>query len=128
MGMPANRGYMSKIEFKSRLHQMTQTTPSVLWNDSCSIQELSSSIEINGAVGATCNPVIVLSVLKKEWNLWKDRIFQIIHEMPEILGMSDRVVVMCNGRVTGEFNREEASEEAIMTSATQFMNVKNIMN
>jgi transaldolase len=44
---------------------------------------LSASIEINGAVGATCNPVIVLSVLKKEWNLWKDRIFQIIHEMPE---------------------------------------------
>jgi transaldolase len=74
---------MSKIEFRSRLHQMTQTTPSVLWNDSCSIQELSSSIETNGAVGATCNPVIVLSVLKKEWNLWKDRISQIIHEMPE---------------------------------------------
>jgi transaldolase len=70
-------------EFKSRLHQMTQTTPSRLWNDSCSIEELTSSIEMNGAVGATCNPVIVLTVLKKEWDLWKDRIPQLIDEMPQ---------------------------------------------
>jgi transaldolase len=71
------------MKYKSRLHQMTQTTPTRLWNDSCSIDELTSSIEINGAVGATCNPVIVLTVLKKEWNLWKDRIPQIIHELPQ---------------------------------------------
>lgn len=61
---------------------MTQTTRTILWNDSCSIQELSNSIESNGATGATCNPVIVLSVLKQEWNEWKDRIPQIISEMP----------------------------------------------
>jgi transaldolase len=73
---------MTKPEFKSRLHEMTRSTSTTLWNDSCSIQELSSSIETNGAVGATCNPVIVLSVLKKEWNLWKDRIPEIIDEMP----------------------------------------------
>jgi transaldolase len=73
---------MTKPEFKSRLHEMTQSTSTALWNDSCSIQELSSSIETNGAVGATCNPVIVLSVLKKEWSLWKDRIPEIIDEMP----------------------------------------------
>jgi transaldolase len=72
----------ASIGYKSLLHQMTQTTSTVLWNDSCSLQELSSSIEINGTVGATCNPVIVLTVLKKEWNLWKDRIPQIISEMP----------------------------------------------
>lgn len=70
-------------DFKSRLHQMTQTTPSRLWNDSCSIEELSSSIEMNGAVGATCNPVIVLAVLKKEWSLWKERIPQLIRESPQ---------------------------------------------
>lgn len=61
---------------------MTQSTPSVLWNDSCSIQELSASIENNGTVGATCNPVIVLGVLKKEMHLWKDRIPVLIREMP----------------------------------------------
>jgi transaldolase len=73
---------MIKTEFMSRLHEMTLTTPTALWNDSCSVQELANSIETNGAVGATCNPVIVLSVLKKEWPLWKDRIPALIEEMP----------------------------------------------
>ncbi|HAX51959.1 sugar ABC transporter ATP-binding protein [Muricomes intestini] len=35
-------------------------------------------------------------------------------EMPEILGMSDRVVAMCNGKVTGELNRDEATQERIL--------------
>ena len=73
---------MKSAEPETRLHVMTRTTPSVLWNDSCSLQELGESIERNGAVGATCNPVIVLTVLKKEWGLWKDRIGEIIREMP----------------------------------------------
>jgi transaldolase len=60
---------------------MVQSTPTCLWNDSASIQELTYSIE-NGAVGATCNPVIVLGVLKKEIHLWKDRIQALIREMP----------------------------------------------
>jgi transaldolase len=68
--------------YKSPLFEMTQTTPTCLWNDSAAIQELSYSIE-HGAVGATCNPVIVLDVLKKEMNLWKDRIAQLIREMPQ---------------------------------------------
>ena len=75
--------------YKSRLHLMTLTTPTRLWNDSCSIKELTSSIEMNGAVGATCNPVIVLTVLKQEWSTWKDRIPQLIGEMP---GASDEQV------------------------------------
>ena len=67
--------------WKSTLHEMTQTTSTALWNDSCSIEELTWSIG-QGAVGATCNPVIVCSVLKQEWDLWKDRIPQIISENP----------------------------------------------
>ena len=67
--------------YKSPLHKMTQTTPTNLWNDSASIQELTYSIE-HGAVGATCNPVIVLGVLKKEINSWKDRIQSLIQELP----------------------------------------------
>ena len=73
---------MSKREFKSVLHEMTQTTQTVLWNDSCSTRELAASIETNGAVGATCNPVIVLNVLKAEMSAWKDRILALIGEMP----------------------------------------------
>lgn len=67
---------------QTRLRQMTETTPTALWNDSCSEEELSSSIAMNGAVGATANPVIVLGVLKKEMPRWKDRILAIIAEMP----------------------------------------------
>ena len=67
--------------FKSPLHEMTQTTPTCLWNDSASVQELSYSIE-NGAVGATCNPVIVLGVLKKEIDRWKGRIHSLIKALP----------------------------------------------
>ncbi|MEI6388900.1 MAG: transaldolase family protein [Spirochaetota bacterium] len=73
---------MSDSKFRSRLHEMTQTGPTVLWNDSSALQELATSIEMNGTVGATCNPVIVLSVLKKEWPAWKERIPQLVREMP----------------------------------------------
>ena len=69
------------IAYKSPLHQMTQTTPTCLWNDSASVRELTYSME-HGAVGATCNPVIVLEMLKKEMPLWKDRIRGLIQEMP----------------------------------------------
>src|ERR1700739_4790370 len=68
--------------FKSPLHEMTQTTPTCLWNDSASISELTYSIE-HGAVGATCNPVIVLGVLKKEMGVWKDRIRELMAERPK---------------------------------------------
>jgi transaldolase len=71
----------SSISYKSPLHEMTQSTPTCLWNDSASIQELTSSIE-HGAVGATCNPVIVLEVLKKEMHLWSEYIRQLIQDMP----------------------------------------------
>jgi transaldolase len=67
--------------YKSLLHKMTQTTPTCLWNDSASIQELTYSIE-HGAVGATCNPVIVHGILKKEINVWKSRIQSLIKELP----------------------------------------------
>src|ERR1700675_836381 len=69
------------VKFKSLLHEMTQTTPTCLWNDSASLQELTYSLE-NGAVGATCNPVIVGEVLKKEMHLWKGRIQELIEELP----------------------------------------------
>ena len=43
-------------------------------------------------------------------------------EMPEILGMSDRIIVMCDGRITGEMDIHEATQEKIMHYATQFEN------
>ena len=44
-------------------------------------------------------------------------IIMISSEMPEILGMSDRIVVMCEGKVTGELERSEATQEAILKMA-----------
>ena len=71
---------MPLVKYKSVLHEMTQTTPTCLWNDSASLQELTYALE-HGAVGATCNPVIVGEVLRKEMHLWKDRIHELIDEM-----------------------------------------------
>ena len=39
-------------------------------------------------------------------------------ELPEVLGLSDRVIVLHEGRVTGEFTRSEATPEAVMSCAT----------
>src|SRR5712692_5959779 len=69
----------TRVTSKSPLQQMTQTTPTRLWNDSASIEELTYSLE-HGAVGATCNPVIVLTVLKKEMQSWRARIQALIEE------------------------------------------------
>ena len=52
-------------------------------------------------------------------------ILMISSEMPEIMGMSDRVIVMCQGRVTGEFKRGEVSQVEIMTSATKFLDLES---
>jgi ABC-type sugar transport system ATPase subunit len=41
-------------------------------------------------------------------------------ELPELLAVSDRILVLCEGRITGEFSHAEASEEKIMHSATSF--------
>ena len=49
-------------------------------------------------------------------------IIMISSEMTEILRMSDRVVVMCEGRKTGEVRIEEATQEAIMNLATREIN------
>jgi ABC-type sugar transport system ATPase subunit len=46
-------------------------------------------------------------------------IVMISSELPEILNMSDRVVVMCNGTITGSLDRDEMSQERIMRLATR---------
>ncbi|NWG16971.1 MAG: sugar ABC transporter ATP-binding protein [Chloroflexi bacterium] len=46
-------------------------------------------------------------------------IIMISSELPEILAMSDRVLVMCEGRVTGIIDRQEATQEVIMAYATR---------
>lgn len=50
-------------------------------------------------------------------------ILMISSELPEILGMSDSIIVMCRGRITGRFRRGEASQQDIMSCATQFAQI-----
>ncbi|MGQ9557033.1 MAG: sugar ABC transporter ATP-binding protein [Desulfurispora sp.] len=45
-------------------------------------------------------------------------VMMISSELPEVLGMSDRILVMREGRITGEFDRQEATQEKIMFAAT----------
>jgi ABC-type sugar transport system ATPase subunit len=42
-------------------------------------------------------------------------------ELPELLTVADRIIVLCEGRLTAELARAEATEEAIMHAATQFL-------
>ena len=47
-------------------------------------------------------------------------IIMISSEMPELIGMSDRIIVMCNGEITGEVSKDDATQENIMALATKF--------
>lgn len=43
-------------------------------------------------------------------------------ELPEVLRLSHRIIVMCEGRITGELEGKSATQEAIMTLAAQRLN------
>ena len=45
-------------------------------------------------------------------------ILLISSELEEVLSMADRVLVMREGRISGEFSRTEATQESVMTAAT----------
>ncbi|UDY23276.1 sugar ABC transporter ATP-binding protein [Nocardioides sp. Kera G14] len=46
-------------------------------------------------------------------------IVMISSELPEVLGMADRVLVVCEGRITAELDREQATAESVMRAATR---------
>ena len=64
-------------------------------------------------VGAKIEVYNLINELAKEGKA----ILVITSEIPELLGICDRVVVMARGRVSGTLTREEATPEAIMTLA-----------
>jgi ribose transport system ATP-binding protein len=47
-------------------------------------------------------------------------IIVISSELPELIGISDRIIVMCEGKITGELSHEEADQEKILNLATKF--------
>ena len=64
-------------------------------------------------VGAKYEIYMLLNQLKEQGL----GVIMISSELPEILGMSDRILVMCQGQITGSFNRDEATQEKIMKCA-----------
>ena len=64
-------------------------------------------------VGAKKEIYDLINILKEQGKA----IIMISSEMPEILGMSDRILVLHEGKITGEFNMNEATQEKIMKSA-----------
>ena len=67
--------------WKSPLHEMTQTTPTCLWSDSAALDDLRTALE-HGSVGATCNPVIALSIIKSHLAEWRARIASLSRQYP----------------------------------------------
>jgi methyl-galactoside transport system ATP-binding protein len=68
-------------------------------------------------VGAKYEIYTIIAGLAKEGK----SIIMISSEMPELIGMSDRIMVMCEGRLSGFVDGESANQEEIMRLATQFM-------
>lgn len=67
-------------------------------------------------VGAKYEIYCIITELAKQGK----SIIMISSEMPELLGMSHRIMVMCEGRLTGILDKDQATEEEIMRLATQF--------
>ena len=61
---------------------MVNRTATEFWNDSCDLDELNYAIK-NGAVGATTNPVIVATVLKKSFSKWESEIREFVSAHPD---------------------------------------------
>lgn len=47
-------------------------------------------------------------------------------EMPEVLGIADRVIVMCDGRITGEVMAKETTQNEVLKFATEFEQKKAV--
>ena len=67
-------------------------------------------------VGAKYEIYCIIADLAKQGK----SIIMISSEMSEIIGMSNRVMVMCDGRITGFIDGKDATQENIMALATQF--------
>ncbi|MDR1105285.1 MAG: sugar ABC transporter ATP-binding protein [Treponema sp.] len=89
------------------LSRWLMTTPDILIMD-----EPTRGID----VGAKYEIYTIMAELVKQGKA----IIMISSEMPELIGMSHRILVLCAGRLTGTLEKEEASQEEIMRRATQF--------
>ncbi|ADL69845.1 ABC transporter related [Thermoanaerobacterium thermosaccharolyticum DSM 571] len=69
-------------------------------------------------VGAKYEIYTIMNELTKEGK----SIIMISSEMPELLGMADRIMVMCEGHLSGILDKKDATEEKIMRLASKYTN------
>ena len=67
-------------------------------------------------VGAKVEIYNLMNKLKKEGIA----VMFVSSEMPEVLGIADRVIVMCDGRITGEVMAQETTQNEVLKYATEF--------
>lgn len=48
-------------------------------------------------------------------------------ELPEMMGMADRVITFCEGRITAEFTSNEIEQERIVNAAFGFQNARGVI-
>lgn len=67
-------------------------------------------------VGAKVEIYNIMNELKKQGIA----VMFVSSEMPEVMGIADRIIVMCDGRITGELDAKEVTQNQILTMATEF--------
>ena len=125
---------MSEKKELCPIEQSVIKFPTDYWNDSCSVKELTFAID-RGAVGATSNPTIVLNVLKQEFDLWEDRIYEIIDENPtwgefEVTWkIFEEIGVKGASLLEPVFNREEGKKGrlSIQTNPSNYRNAAAVV-
>ncbi|MDQ1336418.1 MAG: ribose transport system ATP-binding protein [Thermodesulfobacteriota bacterium] len=128
LGLDLNKEKGVVEEYKEKLNIMTPSTKTQIESLSGGNQQkvvLAKSLFTNSEVLIFDEPTKGIDVGAKEeiYNLMIELagngkgIIMISSELPEILGMSDRILVMKEGRVTAEMSREEANQEKLLEAA-----------
>ena len=73
-------------------------------------------------VGAKVEIYNLMNQLKKQGIA----VMYVSSEMPEVLGIADRVIVMCDGRITGEVIAKETTQNEVLKFATEFEQKKAV--
>lgn len=115
------------------LHEMTLTTPTQYWNDSCSIPELKYAIA-RGATGATTNPVIVNTVLSKEFSSYKAILQKTLRDNPHaveddiVWNLIEYAAVQGAKLLEKKFNPKKGTGRiSIQTNTKYFQNTEQLV-
>ncbi len=136
--------FVNSFGIFNKLKARRQTESSI---DSLQIKTPSSSQTVKNLSGGNQQKVVIAKWLTRECDILifdeptrgidvgaKEEIYRLLNdlarqgksiimissELPEVLRLSDRIVVMCEGRVTGVLNNEDANQENIMQLATKY--------